>query len=199
MRARNRRRKPNRKQLARRPRGLPPTPNDAVTQVLKCDPMLLVVAAGSSVFTGTGTFSFDATSDFTTVSTTRLNTFSEFRIVKLTAKITPLQNGAAGSSAFAFVPQNGLTSTGTLDQYPGSIIVPNSAVSAEPYVLHWYAKTTSELNFNDTPAGPTVVPVVFGAVTDLTNFGTTNAGGVNLTYFRVDFYATTQMRGLYVS
>ncbi len=180
------------------PRGIR-TPNDASTEELKCDPLVLSITTGTGTFTGTPYFTFDATNDLTSISTTRLNTYSEFRYIKITAVITPLQYNAAGSSAFAFVPQNGLASTASIAEYPQSHLVPNAAAGSRRHTMTWIAKTTSELNFNDTPNGPSVAPVVFGAYTDTTNFGTSNQSGVTLAYFRVDFYVLCQMRGLYVS
>ncbi len=162
---------------------------------LRGDPLILTVLNTAVVFTGTPYVQFDSTSILATSSETRVNTFQDWRILKIVAKITPLSPAFAGSTSFGFSEDSADAGNTNFATQGRCLVLSNNGNNSSVRRLSWTAANFDDLSFHRTSASVTPVPVIFNAYTDNTNFGTVGATG-NTIVFRVEFDLLCDMRGL---
>lgn len=162
---------------------------------LRGDPLLLSITSSTVVFSGTPYVSFDNTSVLGTSSTTRVNTYQDWRILEITAKVIPLQPAYAGSTAFGFSENPSDAGSSTFAVQGRCLVLPNNNNNSMPRTLHWRARNFDDLAFKSTSSSISPVPVIFTAYTNNTDFGTASAVA-NSMVFRVEFDLLCEFRGL---
>jgi len=162
---------------------------------LRCDPLLLTVNSAAVVFTGTPYVNFDSTQILDSACQTRVNTFQDWRMLKISARVIPLAAAFGGCSSFGFSEEPGDAGSSTYAVQGNCLVLSNNSNNSSPRSLSWSASNFEDLSFKPTTATISPIPVIFNAYTDNTNFGTPNAVSTTMV-FRVEFYMLAEMRGI---
>lgn len=177
-----------------RVQGTSVSPDFPFTVEGRATPIVYSISNGQSVLSTTSALVFNSPNLFSQATAQMITSMQEWRILRVTAKITPLSS-TSGSSAFGFTMDSTSGLPASWQANARVKIVPNTNQGTHnSYTMTWTAKSFDDISF--APTSSTLPqPVAFYAYTNANDYGTPVVSA-NTPLFRVDFNVLLGLRGL---
>lgn len=135
--------------------------------LLRMDPFTLVINAAGTSYNAPNAIVYSQQGDFTSNGTAIIAAYQQWRIDRITVRLTPLTT-QTGASAIGFAEE--LQTNAAWSAQANRRVIPNSNVSKANYTFKWQANSPENLNFVTTSTAlPS--PIYFQFYTD-TSYGT---------------------------